>query len=375
MSIFNKWWVKVSIGVLVVLGTAFLTWLFLGQEKPTGPTETNGQPVAVVPVSEDPVEVASGLTTPWSIAVLPDGDLLVSERPGNLRQIGAENYTLKVEGVVETSEGGLHGVVLDPAFSDNSFIYVYHTTGQANRWTNQVVRYIYKNGSLSESNIILKDIPGANIHNGGALAFGPDGKLYISTGDAGDGSRSQSTSSLAGKILRLNSDGSIPADNPFGNEVWSYGHRNPQGIVWDDKGNMWSVEHGRSGTLSGQDELNKILRGANYGWPDITGDQSAEGVERPVIHSGDNTTWAPSGLAYMQGSLYFAGLRGETLYRAVLDEAGGVKELKAYFVNKYGRLRAVGARDDTLYFGTSNRDGRGRPVKTDDRVFKVQFAR
>ncbi len=370
----SRWVVVISV-IMALLSVALIGWIATGQNRTDNQPITDSQPDTQKPVvvDETPREVASNLVTPWSILLLPDGDLLVSERSGSLKRIGEQNQTIKVDGVAETSEGGLHGIVLDPSFANNNFIYVYHTTGTGGQLTNRVVRYVFEDSALSEPKVILSGIPAGNTHNGSAIDFGPDGKLYVSTGDAGNGNSAQDRQSLAGKILRLNADGSTPSDNPFGSPVWSYGHRNPQGIAWDDKGNMWSVEHGRSGAQSGQDELNLIKKGANYGWPTIRGDGLAEGMEKPVMHSGDTTTWAPSGLGYMQGSLYFAGLRGQTLYRAVLDGAGGIKEVKTYFSGQFGRLRAVEATADTVYFSTSNRDGRGSPKDGDDRIFKVQF--
>ncbi|HWQ99627.1 MAG TPA: PQQ-dependent sugar dehydrogenase, partial [Candidatus Methylomirabilis sp.] len=201
-------------------------------------------------------------------------------------------------------------------------------------------------------------------------AFGPDGKLYVTTGDAGRDRNAQDKTSLAGKILRLNDDGTVPDDNPFGTAVWSYGHRNPQGLVWDDQGRLWATEHGRSGILSGFDELNLIEKGKNYGWPAIQGDDKKEGLVTPVINSGANETWAPSGAVYVDGSVFFAGLRGETLYEARVNDTPVT--LKKHLVGQYGRLRAVVlGPDGDLYLTTSNLDGRGTPVTDDDRIVRI----
>jgi len=203
---------------------------------------------------------------------------------------------------------------------------------------------------LTDQTIIVGNIPGARYHDGGRLAFGPDGMLYITTGDATDSNLAQDTESLAGKILRVYDDGSVPEDNPFGNEMYSYGHRNPQGIVWDELGQLWATEHGRSGVRSGLDELNLIKAGQNYGWPDIEGDATADGKITPVLHSGANATWAPAGIVYWDASLFFAGLRGEALYEYNLV----TKEFKLHFREEFGRIRAVVmGPDDRIYWTLS----------------------
>jgi glucose/arabinose dehydrogenase len=223
---------------------------------------------------------------------------------------------------------------------------------------------------LSERTVILADIPGAQFHDGGRMAFGPDGLLYITTGDAGNGANAQDRNSLAGKILRLKDDGSIPSDNPFG----TLGHRNPQGLAWDDAGRLWATEHGRSGARSGFDEINLIEAGKNYGWPDSEGDETADGVIAPVRHSGASATWAPAGAAFFDGSIFFTGLRGEALYEARLHERE-IESFTAHFAGEFGRLRAaVLGPDGFLYITTSNTDGRGRPRSDDDKIIKVDPA-
>ena len=208
------------------------------------------------------------------------------------------------------------------------------------------------------------------MHDGGQLAFGPDEMLYISTGDANIQNLAQDKNSLNGKILRLHDDGSVPDDNPFGNAVYSYGHRNPQGLAWDDNSSLWAAEHGPSGLETGNDELNLIEKGKNYGWPVIRGQEAKAGMEKPVIESGRNETWAPSGLAFFAGRLYFAGLKGETLYAFNPGNA----ELKKYFAGQYGRLRAVKTWLGGLYFTTSNTDGRGNPTGGDDKLILIRVS-
>lgn len=366
----QKRWVRVSLMVLAALVLiGILAYALRGTivSRFFSPTDSL---VKTEQAKSLPIVVASGLATPWSISFLPNGDMLVTEREGKLTRIGKDRVSTPIEGVKETSEGGLLGVALDPDFAQNSYLYMYYTTEDDGKLTNRVDRYVLRGDSVGDDTAIIKNIPAASNHNGGAIAFGPDKKLYITTGDAGQSDSAQDNQSLAGKLLRINSDGSVPSDNPFGNAVWSYGHRNPQGIAWDSTGQLWSVEHGPSGTKTGRDELNRIEKGANYGWPVITGDERREGMMPPVAQSGDNDTWAPSGMAYMNGSLYFAGLRGQTLYRAEIADDNHSVMLSKYFSETYGRMRAVTEHGGQLYFSTSNRDGRGSPQNDDDKVLR-----
>lgn len=353
--------------VLVVLVAGLLVFTVLrdkgspvrsGVERPDG---------SMVQVATD------DLITPWSIAFLPGGDMLVTERSGQIQRIGGNGKVYPIEDAWETSEGGLLGLALHPDFVNNQQIYVYLTTESRGKFTNKVERYTLKKDTLSGQTTVLEDIPASDNHNGGGIAFGPDKKLYVTTGDADD---AQDKNSLAGKILRLNDDGSTPNDNPFNSPIWSYGHRNPQGIAWDNEGRMWSVEHGPSGERgeAAQDELNLIEKGANYGWPVITGNETHEGMRTPVAQSGKNDTWAPAGLAYHDGSLYFAGLRGQSLYEAKIKSGTNV-ELVRHFTNEYGRLRAVTVYKNNLYVSTSNRDGRGSPNKGDDKILRINPAK
>lgn len=361
--------IAIAIAALAVVG-----WVFKDQivSQFFKPTESSVQQGTVGSSTELVTVAASKLETPWSITFTPSGDMLVTERSGQLQRIGDNGKTYTIDGVEETSEGGLLGVALHPNFESNNFIYIYKTTSTGSGLQNQIERYTLQNDQLSARQVILATIPAASNHNGGGIAFGPDNKLYVTTGDAANGELAQDTTSLAGKILRLNDDGSSPSDNPFGNAVWSYGHRNPQGIAWDSQDRPWSVEHGPSGDQKGRgkDELNLIEKGANYGWPVIAGDEKREGMRAPVAQSGENDTWAPGALAYSDGSLYFAGLRGESLYEAKIKPDAGV-ELVRHFTSEYGRLRAVTAYDSKLYVSTSNRDGRGSPKADDDRILVV----
>lgn len=351
----------VVVGVVMYLNRQELIAIFF---EPTESSVESGQ------LQSDSITVAAdNLTTPWSIQHLPGGDMLVSERRGQLKRIGQAGAVYDIEGVRETSEGGLLGVALHPNFADNELIYLYYTTDRAGGLTNQIDRAKLSGDRLSDQATILDGIPAAANHNGGAIEFGPDGKLYVTTGDAAQEELAQDKQSLAGKILRLNPDGTVPADNPFDNLVWSYGHRNPQGITWDSQGRMWSVEHGPSGVQSGRDELNQIEAGVNYGWPEISGDETAGGMRSPVLQSGDEDTWAPARMVYAEDKLYFTGLRGQSLYEVAIDD--DQPTIKKYLNGDYGRLRALATGGQVLYIGTSNRDGRGSASFGNDKILSL----
>jgi len=231
----------------------------------------------------------------------------------------------------------------------------------------------YKNGQLSDERIIVDNIPGASNHNGGRIKFGPDSYLYITTGDAQEPSLAQTKSSLAGKILRVTDEGKPTPGNTFDTMVYSWGHRNPQGIAWDKDGNLWETEHGPSGGSlgTGNDEVNFIELGKNYGWPEIQGNQTKEGMVTPVRNSTPQLSWAPSGAAFIGNSLFFSGLKGQTLYEAVIEN-NQITNFKEHFKGKYGRIREVIAGPDgMLYITTSNLDGRGRPNQGDDKIIRI----
>ena len=329
--------------------------------------------------------VVGNLRIPWSIDWTPDGTALFTERDGNLRVI--------YDGVLESEpllsidvgdvEGGLLGLAVDPDFEENQYIYLYYTYTENSVPINKVVRYQFSNGTVTEDMVLLDGIPGAQYHDGGRIQFGPDEKLYITTGDAGNPSLAQDSDSLAGKILRINRDGTVPAGNPFANStVWSIGHRNPQGIDWDEYGNLVASEHGPSGGIRGSahDEINLIVPGANYGWPDIIGGDSAEGLQTPILHTG-RETWAPSGaefydgdkIAGWTGKYFVAALRGAHLHMIDIDpQTHTVLSHEKLFQDEFGRLRDVQTGPDGfLYVLTSNRDGRGTPEPIDDRILRI----
>jgi glucose/arabinose dehydrogenase len=320
--------------------------------------------------------VADHLHIPWEVVFLPDQSLLVTERPGQLVRIFPnDKKTIPVSGVEHVGEGGLMGMALHPQFSTNHFIYLYHTTKNGKALTNQLEQYVFneQQNQLTDKKILMKDIPASANHDGGRVAFGPDGLLYFTAGDAEHPENAQRTNSPSGKILRLKDDGSIPADNPFGNAVYSYGHRNPQGLAWDATGQLWATEHGPSGLQTGNDEVNIIEKGKNYGWPTIKGDQTHEGMVSPVIQSGTKETWAPAGTTIIDGKLFFVGLRGESVYSADI-QGQQLSNLTAHFRQGYGRLRVV-TLDPTqqwVYIATSNTDGRGPAKADDDKIIRIK---
>lgn len=324
---------------------------------------------------DEPIQVvADNLEIPWELAFLPDGSLLVTERPGYLVRIttgGRRRIT--VADVEPRGEGGLLGLALHPSFADNNLLYLYHTVTKEGRLINRVDRYRFdmEANQLDDRSTIIDNIPAAANHDGGKIAFGPDGYLYVSTGDAEQPELAQDTDSLAGKILRVTADGDAAPDNPFGNLVYSYGHRNVQGLAWDGSGQLFATEHGPSGLNSGHDEINLIKKGANYGWPRFRGAESDDSTVAPVADSGANETWAPAGAVVVGNRLYFAGLRGETLYFAQIhgEQLGNIERALR---REYGRLRGLLLADGWIYITTSNRDGRGDAIPVDDRIIRFR---
>jgi len=315
--------------------------------------------------------ITSGVEIPWEIAFLPNSNILFTERTGKLKLIadGQVTTVTQIPDVKVYGEGGLMGLAIHPNFQKNKYIYLQFTFGSNDNDTfNRIVRYKYENGSLSDRKVIVDNIPGAIYHNGGRIKFGPDGFLYITTGDSLNPSFAQNTNSLAGKILRVTDEGAAAPGNPFNNLVYSYGHRNPQGLAWDKQGRLWSTEHGRSAP-SGFDEVNIIVKGKNYGWPEIQGSEIKDGMEPPFAQSGQET-WAPAGAAFVNNSFFFAGLKGEALYELKVENNNAV--IIKHLLNEFGRIRAVTlGPDKLLYISSSNRDGRGKPISQDDRIFQI----
>lgn len=338
------------------------------------PSDSSSTASADVPRNTEPSVIVENLEIPWDLAFIPSGDILITERPGRLLLRKTDGSLKQIQGLPKvraSGESGLLGIALHPRFSENKWVYLYFTDGTFGNTKCHVERFRLEGEKLTDRKTIIEGIPGAIYHDGGRIAFGPDDMLYITTGDAGNASAAQELTSLSGKILRVKDDGSIPTDNPFQTAVWSYGHRNPQGLAWDDTGRLWSTEHGRSGLQTGYDEVNIIERGDNYGWPMIQGDATREGMKAPILHSGPSTTWAPASAAYKNGKIFFGGLKGERLYE--VDTRSESPTIKEYFVNVFGRIRTVTVGpDNSLYLTTSNRDGRGVPTPEDDRIIKVE---
>ena len=326
--------------------------------------------------------VVSDLEIPWSLVFAPDGRLFVTERPGRVRIIDIGGRTsqlaLTLDDVFLQGEAGLLGLALDPSFVSNGLVYLYYTARTSGgAAANRVVRYREAGSRLAERVVLLDNIPANVIHDGGRLRFGPDGLLYITAGDAATEQLAQDVASLAGKILRINPDGTTPRGNPFSSPIYSYGHRNPQGIDWHPTtGDLWESEHG----ATGNDEINVIDAGINYGWPRIEGNQTMIGMREPVTFY--NPAVAPSGASFYRGqrfpqfvnNLFVGTLRGTHLLRVRLDPAMPRRILgqERLLENQFGRIRdVISAADGSLYFCTNNRDGRGNPVSGDDRIARL----
>ncbi|MFC7327817.1 PQQ-dependent sugar dehydrogenase [Marinactinospora rubrisoli] len=358
-------WLGALLGVVLTVGVGCAA--APPPEQVPSPTD-GGANTAVAPSA--PEDVATGLEVPWAVDFLPDGSALATERDsarivriqpdGTTQQIGV------VPGVAPQGEGGLLGLAVSPDFESDRLVYVYFTSDSDNR----IVRMTYDPAAgLGTPEPVLEGIPSAGIHNGGRIAFGPDGMLYAGTGDANERQLSQDIDSVAGKILRMTPEGEVPDDNPFGNLVYSYGHRNVQGLAWDGD-TLLATEFGQNT----YDEVNVIRPGGNYGWPEVEGVGGQDGFVDPVV------TWttaeaSPSGAAVADGSLWVAALRGQRLWRVPLtgDPARPVGEPESLFTGEFGRLRDVVAAPGGggIWLTTSNRDGRGTPADGDDRVLRV----
>lgn len=312
--------------------------------------------------------VAQGLDTPWSIARSNDVFYL-SERPGKIIKIDGNKKTeqqVDLDKEVSTAaEAGLLGFVLAPDFKDSKEAYAYYTY-EDNGQFNRIVKLKLENDTWKEEEVLIDKIPSGQYHHGGRLKIGPDDKLYATTGDASDEQNAQDKDTLGGKILRINLDGSKPKDNPMSNSyVYSYGHRNPQGIVWTPDGQMYASEHGNQAN----DEINEIKEGHNYGWPVIEGNEENNNMETPIFTSGSDDTWAPSGIAFKDGIIYSAALRGEGIMKFDVEK----DEMKKV-ATKYGRIRDVYIVNNDLYFVSNNTDGRGNPSQNDDKLYKVSLS-
>jgi glucose/arabinose dehydrogenase len=377
--------VRAAGAALVLLAACALTGCTDDPDRPSGETLTaTPAPTSTSPTSSAPPgsaqptrpprvvgTVATGLRVPWGIGFLPDGDAIVTERDTKrVLRIHGPRHRVEEIGTFEepvpagsAGESGLLGVAVSPDFASDHLLYFYVTTASDNR----IVTRTYEGGRLGAERVLLDGIPRGFIHDGGRLLFGPDGDLYASTGETGEGSLAQDRGSLAGKILRITPDGDPASGNPFpGSPVWSYGHRNVQGLAFDDRDRLWASEFGQD-TF---DELNLIEPGDNYGWPTVEGRGNREGLVDPQV-VWDPAVASPSGLAYLDGHLWLASLRGQRLWR--IDVTGPTAtDPTDFFVGRYGRMRTVAvAPDGRLWVSTSNHDGRGAPSPADDRILVV----
>ena len=384
---------------VLVTAIASTTFAGCGVVFPTNAPPADGVPGAVFELAGQRFRVetvVSGLEVPWALGFTPDGSaLFVTERPGRLNLIDlASGQTLHSQ-VIPTvsppfirSEQGLMGLAVAPNYADDPLVYVSYTVGAPIGQTNVIERYRVTNEGFvaADAAPVVPGLPASFIHDGLALRFGPDGKLYASTGEATERDRAQDLAFLGGKFLRMQPDGSVPDDNPFGDSlVWSLGHRNPQGFDFHPERPdvLLSTEHGPSFPIDGNgglDEVNRIRAGGNYGWPLLRGDETADGFDPPIYHSGVDAI-APAGATFCTGRRYpawsnaflFVGLRGASLWVGQLNEdADSFTSLARGLENEFGRLRAIAeGPDGYIYISTSNRDGRGTPVAGDDRVLRL----
>ncbi|HTH51680.1 MAG TPA: PQQ-dependent sugar dehydrogenase [Pyrinomonadaceae bacterium] len=376
-------------GLLILLALSTLASVGCGQQN-SAQTQDKVYTTAKDGIRFKVETVAGGLEVPWAFAWLPNGDMLFTERKGRVRII--EKGKLRTEPVftvpdVEPSgESGLMDITLHPDFAKNNYVYLAYSYNKDGKQV-KVVRYTYKDGKFNEDKTIVDHVPGAPNHSGMRCDFGPDGKLYVTTGDSTDWELAQKLDSLAGKILRLNDDGTVPTDNPFVKqkdarpEIWTYGVRNPQGIAWQPGSTLaFETEHGPSGFEGkgfGGDEVNILEAGKNYGWPVIHHTDSKEGMVSPLLEY--TPACAPgSGMFYtgkqfpgMSGNFLFGCLAGRRIIRVVLDGRKVVSQ-ENLLEKDYGRIREVAqGPDGYIYFSTSNRDGRGSPSADDDRIMRL----
>jgi glucose/arabinose dehydrogenase len=363
---------------LLLGGTGLLAACSSGSGSSAPVSSPSAVPASPQPSSDAPAKgtlstVATGLDVPWGLAFLPNGAAIVAEREtGRVLRLsrggGSITPLITLPGVNTggTAEGGLLGLAVSPDYATDGLLFAYFTTDSDNR----IVSFTAAGGAASVTPV-LKGLRQGNIHNGGRIGFGPDGKLYAGVGETGERGLAQDLSSNNGKILRINKDGSVPSDNPFpGSPVWSYGHRNVQGLAWDSSGRLWSSEFGQDRF----DEVNLIEKGKNYGWPNVEGFGDTDGGK----YTNPKVTWptdeaSPSGSAIVGDTLYIGALHGRAVLQVTLNGTTANKQ-NPLFAGRFGRIRTTAAAPDgSLWFTTSNRDGRGDPRDGDDHIFRLQL--
>ncbi|WP_345633764.1 PQQ-dependent sugar dehydrogenase [Streptomyces thinghirensis] len=356
-----------------------------GADASTSPSNTaaqsppSGSAAEETPPAKGSVEVVrtvtTGLQSPWGLAPLPGGDLLVSSRDEATvtrvdEKTGKKTELGEVPGVSPAGEGGLLGIALSPDYASDRMVYAYFTSASDNRIVR--MRYDEKRPAgeqLGAPDTVFRGIPKGVVHNGGRIAFGPDKMLYAGTGESGDTGLSQDKESLGGKILRMTPDGDPAPGNPFPDSaVYSYGHRNVQGLAWDDEQRLFAAEFGQDTW----DELNAIKPGDNYGWPEAEGESDGSEFHDPLAQWSTDEA-SPSGIAHAEGSVWMAGLRGERLWRVPLKGTEAAADPQAFLEGEYGRLRTVvPAGGDKLWLMTSDTDGRGDAKESDDRILELR---
>jgi glucose/arabinose dehydrogenase len=360
--------VAIAAVIVAAVATAFFT-----PSQTTLPIPEPGQSDGNNDTHSGVQVLARNLDVPWAVDIAEDGRLFFTERTGRIMVIDKNGSLLSDPvayiNVMQNGESGLLGLALHPNFTENHLLYVYHTYSNDSSVLNKVLMLTESDNKIIESKVIIDNIPAADRNDGGRIKFGPDGKLYIATGDARQPELAQDAGSLAGKILRLNSDGSIPADNPFeGSPVYSYGHRNIQGLAWHPMtGDLYASEHG----LEGNDEINLIKPGSNYGWP--IEDCNAEKFEKPIVCF--NPAIAPAGLTFAaldslgyQNDILLATLKAQHIRLVDLES-----DIESNILTGFGRIRDVieDPNDGSLYVTTSNKDGRAVPSQDDDKILKI----
>lgn len=328
-----------------------MIWLFV--MLLAGCSSTDNGDVGIPEVAR----IATNLESPWSID--SDGEqFFISERKGAIVRITPDGKMIREavflsEPLSSAAEAGLMGFVLQSDFNESSLAYAYYTYDSNGKPVNRIVTLLRDEEGWHEQEILLDQIQSGRVHHGGRLALSPDGTLFATIGDGAVPENAQNPNSLNGKILKLREDGTFT--------IVSMGHRNPQGLAWNEEGELYSSEHGHSAN----DEINQIVQDGNYGWPEIEGNESKEGMIPPLLTSGANETWAPSGMTFHNGLLYGAALRGEALL--VIDP----ETLKVAKIEGYGRIRDVYSDGESLYFISNNTDGRGNPSESDDVLYEL----